>query len=249
VVFILEEESDPGRFSIHRLVHYCVDLAELLRMDRVVPVVIFLKPGSYRQELVLATAQMTYLSFRYLVCDLERLAVDDYLQSRNVVARVLLPLMQYAPERRVEVLLRALEGLAHYESDPEKRLKYTDFITGYADLNETEQAEYQRLLAQSTYREAIMGPIQKAIQESRQQGIQQGIQQGRQEGLQAGLHEGLLEAIQLALEIKFGEAGSALMAEIQPIEDLGLLRTIKEALRTAGHLEEIRLLYRESPTH
>ena len=55
VVFILEEESDPGRFSIHRLAHYCLDLAELLGMDRVVPVVIFLRPGRYPQELVLTS--------------------------------------------------------------------------------------------------------------------------------------------------------------------------------------------------
>jgi len=102
VVFVLEEESDPRRFSIHRLAHYCIDLAELLTLGQVVPVVIFLRPGDYRQELVLATAQMTYLSFRYLVCDLGRLAADEYLQSHNVVARVLLPLMQYAPDSNSE---------------------------------------------------------------------------------------------------------------------------------------------------
>jgi len=123
VVFILEEESDPGRFSIHRLARYCLDLAELLTLRQVVPVVIFLRPGSYSQELVLATAQMTYLSFRYLVCDLGRLPVDDYLKSSNVVARVLLPLMQYAPGRRVDVCQQALEGLVELEPNLDKRLK------------------------------------------------------------------------------------------------------------------------------
>jgi len=43
LLFALEEESDARRFSIHRLAHYCLDLAEMLNTTRVVPVVIFLR--------------------------------------------------------------------------------------------------------------------------------------------------------------------------------------------------------------
>ena len=32
---MLEEESDPRRFSIHRLAHYCLDLAKLFETERV----------------------------------------------------------------------------------------------------------------------------------------------------------------------------------------------------------------------
>ena len=39
LLFVVEEETQPGRFSIHRLAHYCLDLAELLDTERVVPVV------------------------------------------------------------------------------------------------------------------------------------------------------------------------------------------------------------------
>ena len=42
LLFVLEEETDPDRFSIHRLAHYCLDLSELCKTRRVVPVVIFL---------------------------------------------------------------------------------------------------------------------------------------------------------------------------------------------------------------
>jgi hypothetical protein len=42
ILFVLEEETEPARFSIHRLAHYCLDLSELLGTTRVVPVVIFL---------------------------------------------------------------------------------------------------------------------------------------------------------------------------------------------------------------
>ncbi|MFO1432108.1 MAG: hypothetical protein U1F76_18520 [Candidatus Competibacteraceae bacterium] len=63
----------------------------------------FLRPGRYPQELVLSSNRRTYLQFNYLICDLGRLPVDDYLDSRNVVSRILLPLMKYARGRRVEI--------------------------------------------------------------------------------------------------------------------------------------------------
>ena len=37
VLFVVEEETEPRRFSIHRLAHYCLDLAELLKTKQVVP--------------------------------------------------------------------------------------------------------------------------------------------------------------------------------------------------------------------
>ena len=250
VVFILEEESDPARFSIHRLVHYCVDLAELLSMDRVVPVVIFLKPGSYRQELVLATAQMTYLSFRYRVCDLGRLPVDDYLQSSNVVARVLMPLMKYAPERRVEVCQQALAGLVELEPNLDRCLKYADFSTRYARLSEADRAELKNRLTRSKTTEAIMGGIfQEEREDGRREGFQQGIQQGIQQGRQEALREGLLKAIQFGLELKFGMAGLALLPDIQKLQDLDLLNTIQEALKIANSPQEIRLLWEPPMSH
>ena len=55
IVFVLEEESEGRHFSLHRLAHYCLDLAELLGTDRVVPVSIFLRAGTVPESLVLGT--------------------------------------------------------------------------------------------------------------------------------------------------------------------------------------------------
>jgi len=46
LLFVLEEETESRRFSIHRLAHYCLDLAELFATERVVPVAIFLHQGA-----------------------------------------------------------------------------------------------------------------------------------------------------------------------------------------------------------
>jgi hypothetical protein len=47
LLFALEEETNPRNFDIHRLAHYCLDLAALYETDRVVPVVVFLHNGQY----------------------------------------------------------------------------------------------------------------------------------------------------------------------------------------------------------
>ena len=60
LLFVIEEESDPRRFSIHRLARYCLDLGELFETDRVVPVVIFLRGGPRRRELELGGDRHTY---------------------------------------------------------------------------------------------------------------------------------------------------------------------------------------------
>ena len=67
VPVVLEEESDAQRFSIYRLAHYCLDLAELMETTRAVPVVIFLRQAkSVTQRLRLSGDQVTYLDFHYL---------------------------------------------------------------------------------------------------------------------------------------------------------------------------------------
>ncbi|MCB0048451.1 MAG: hypothetical protein KDE24_02760, partial [Caldilinea sp.] len=59
--------------------------------------------------------------------------------------------------------------------------------------------------------ESLMGTIA-------QEWLQQGLQEGEQRGEQRGLRQGLLSGIRLALKLKFGMAGVALMSEIAQIE-------------------------------
>ncbi|MBB3192577.1 hypothetical protein [Halomonas cerina] len=69
LLFVLEEETNPQRFSIHRLAHYCLDLAELLATERVVPVVIFLHDNpAIPCQLALGSERHRYLAFDYLAC-------------------------------------------------------------------------------------------------------------------------------------------------------------------------------------
>ena len=144
VVFVLEEETTAGRFNIHRLLHYCADIAELLGTDRVVPVVIFLgRAGSAPQELHLGGERHTYLSFRYLACSLAELPAERYFDTDNLVARLNLPNMAHTPAQRLEVYARALRGLFTLETHLDRQAKYLDFIDIYTALNDTEQAQFR----------------------------------------------------------------------------------------------------------
>ena len=264
ILFLFEEETTTQHFSIYRLARYCLDLAELLNTDRVIPVVIFLRPGRYPRRLDLGTENNPYLSFRFIVSDLGIIPAEEYLQSRNIIARINLPNMHYDPKERVKVYLRAQEGLAELEPDPNKRIKYIDFIAQYANLTEAEQAQYQQYLQQSSYKEAIMGPVQQAWENGIQQGIQDGIQQGFQNGIQQGIQDGIQQGFQngiqqgfqngiqqgarqgiaLGIELKFGPEGLALMPEIGRIQDVQILNTIHNGLRSVESLDEFQRMYR-----
>lgn len=214
MLFVLEEETQTNRFSIHRLAHYCLDLAELMKTERVIPVVIFLNKGARQEQLRLGGDRHCYLEFRYLACDLKRLTADDYKDSANIIARLNLPNMQYPKQQRLQVYHAAQQGLVALEPDINKQRKYIDFIDYYADLSDQESIDYRtRYLTEEGEK---MGLAQLLKQEGRQEGRQEGQQEGRQE-------EGIV-LIRRLLKRKFGnspELESSLAAlQALPVETL-----------------------------
>ena len=113
ILFVLEEETDWRRFSLHRLAHYCLDLAELFETDRVVPVAIFLRAADAAPaSLALGTERRRYLTFDYLACKLKEMPSERWRHSNNLVARVNLPNMRSPQTRKVEVYAAGGPGFA-----------------------------------------------------------------------------------------------------------------------------------------
>ena len=79
--------------------------------------------------------------------------------------------------------------------------------------------------------------------EGRAEGRTEGLLKGRTEGRTEGQTEGRTEGIEVALEIKFGEAGLQLMPEIQAIADEAKLKVILRAIPTAASLEDLRRMW------
>lgn len=217
LLFVLEHESDARRFSIHRLVHYCVDLAELMETDRVVPVVIFLgQAQGVRQRLRLSGDHQTYLDFRYLSCALGELPYEHYCRSDNLVARLNLPNMRYPAGHKVAVYAHAVRGLIELEPDPEKQLKYLDFIDIYAALDDNERAAYQR-----DYPDEVKTMSQFA-------------ERFREEGK----HQGEALILERLLRLKFGALPNEVQRRIEQANEQTLV-TWSERVLTASRLDEV----------
>ena len=232
LLFVFEEETEPKRFSIHRLAHYCLDLADLCGTDRVVPVVIFLHPGRYATRLRLGSENTAYLDFHCLDCALFALRAREHLDSRNLVARLNLPNMAYAPEDKLEVYASAVRGLRELESDPERRLKYLDFIDIYAALDENERILYTQRYPQEAA--DMSGFAQRFIEKGIEKGIEQGIEKGIEQGVQRGEARMLLSLLRL----RFGELPDAMQQRIESADADTLLRWSERVL-TARTLAEI----------
>ncbi|MEI6065930.1 MAG: DUF4351 domain-containing protein [Methylococcaceae bacterium] len=167
ILFVFEEETQAKLFSIHHLAHYCLDLAELMKTERVIPVVIFLNSGSRKTSLRLGGDKHSYLEFHYLSCDLKHLSANDHKDSNNIIARINLPNMHYPKQERLEIYQAAQPGLLQIEPNPNKQRKYIDFIDFYADLSEQEILEYR---TQYLNKEGVlMGLAQILRQEGRQE--------------------------------------------------------------------------------
>ena len=199
VLFVLEEETDSRRFSLHRLAHYCLDLAELFKTDRVVPIAIFLRDAEAAHvSLTLGTERGHYLTFDTLACKLKEIPTEHWRQSDNLVARVNLPNMHSHEDRKVEIYAEAIKGLLTLEQDGDRRAKYIEFIDIYAGLTDNEYRRYRQ-----QYREdsSTMAGI---ISRAREEGMQQGIEQGMQQGMQQGRVEGERALLERQLRRRFG---------------------------------------------
>ena len=195
LLFVLEEETNPNRFSIHRLAHYSLDLADLCQTTRVVPVVIFLNSsGREPERLVLGSERYDYLTFHYIRCALSELEAEDYWDSNNLIARLCLSLMRWNQSQKLEVYARATRGLSTLESDPEKQLKYLDFIDIYTALDDNEMEQYKQQYPQESITMASLSDRLRA----------EGMAKGMQKGMAQGLHEGVEGMLRKQVQLKFG---------------------------------------------
>ena len=198
-LFVMEEVSDWTGFSAHHLARYCLDLSEMYGTERVVPVAIFLRDaGRARRSLALGTGRQAYLRFGHLVAEIGKMPVERWIGSDNLVARVNLPNMRGARDRKVEVYGEAVRGLLKLEPDPLKRAKYLDFIDIYADLTDNERERYKEQYPEEN--EVMAGIVQTARDEGLREGIERGIKRGIERGIERGMQRGIERGMQRGIE-------------------------------------------------
>lgn len=73
-----------------------------------------------------------------------------------------------------------------------------------------------------------------------EKGMKKGFDKGFEDGAEKGRSEGLIQGIELALELKFGQAGLDLMAQVRAIQDPARLQEILPAIREAATPDALR---------
>ncbi len=196
----------------------------MLETQRVVPVVVFLHAGDFPEQLTLGGDTATYLDFRFLAYSLPRIPAREYFQSTNVVARLNLPNMAYAPEEKLEVYARAVRGLADLEPDPERQLKYLDFIDIYSALDENERNVYRQ-----RYPEEVAEMTRFA---------ERFMEKGREEGVQKGIRQGEAQMLLRQLTLRFGVLPQSALEHVESADADTLLRWSERVL-SAATLDEV----------
>jgi hypothetical protein len=142
----------------------------------------------------------------------------------RLIARLCLNLMQWSQEQKLEVYARAVRGLITLEPDPEKQLKYIDFIDIYTALDDNEMEQYQEQYPQESDAMATLSERLRA------EGMHLGMQQGMQQG----------EAIALKklIRLKFGDLPGWAETQIASANTVQL-ETWLEAILNTGSLEAL----------
>jgi len=221
--FLLEHQHDLYSFSIYQLVRYVSHLEEQYQCP-VIPIVFFPnasgKSKTLKKEIKSVFMGKRYHFFTYEAVCLRDLQAKKYLDSPNLVARLMLPFMRFSKRDWLRVLDNALTGVLELVS-PAKRLrqsKYLDFLTYYFKLGEEEWEAYR------TYKQAkkegevaeMIGTILK------EQGKLEGKIEGRLEGK---LEEGQ-DILLLLLKQKMGPVPSEMEQAIRALNDLDRIHAI-----------------------
>jgi hypothetical protein len=170
--------------------------------------------------LTLGGDRYDFLTFRYLAGTLNALPWEDWRDSDNLVVRLNLPNMRYPRSERVAVYASATRGLVELEPDPEKRLKYADFIDIYAGLTEAEHEQYQR-----DYPEEAKT-------------MQSFSTRFRNEGKQIGIQLGEATMLLLLLEEKFGPVSDQVRIQVENADPDSLVRWFRQTLK-ADSIDEV----------
>jgi flagellar biosynthesis/type III secretory pathway protein FliH len=155
-----------------------------------------------------------------------------YFDSPNLVARLNLPNMVYEPTEKIEVYAQAVRGLLELELQPEKRIKYLDFIDIYTDLDDNERDLYRQRYPHEA--ETMTGFAERF----REEGMQRGMMKGMQKGMQQGMQQGEAKVLIRQLTKRFGELPEEISRKIETADADTLLQWSERVL-TAKTLDEV----------
>ena len=190
--------------------------------------------------------------FHYILHDLSHYA-DEEIRG-TLLSRVVLLLFKHIFDPDFAGRLPGILGIMRELLKEDTGLRHIEMILRYI-FNATDNVTEQELhdMVEHSLHGSAEGEVMTLAEQLRKEGYEQGIQTGLQKGMQKGelkgkregKREGLLEGVELGLLIKFGDDGLKLMPIIQLIDSIDELEEVKETLKYATDIAEMKaIVYR-----
>jgi len=237
IYFLFEHKSFPDR-NIHlQLLEYMVKIWRLGqkqggfgKLSIVVPLVLYHGRSKWRiNENFLSgfngpvESLVEYIpDFRYVLYDLSEYS-DDEIKG-TVMARVTMLLLKHVFEPDLADRLPDIFSLLKELSKKKTGLQYFESLVKYV-FSHVDDITVDKM-------QAI---VHNALLEDKGEYIVTLAEKLRKQGLEQGLEQGLFEAVELGISIKFEdtEETRAIIEKIKKVKNIGLLKALKESLKTA----------------
>ncbi|MBF0345426.1 MAG: hypothetical protein HQL06_14510 [Nitrospirae bacterium] len=160
------------------------------------------------------------VKYEYGLLDMRDVDCEKFLYSerpQEMVISILCNFQTKGVTIYLKELLHRIKGFVREETVRGKYIRQIEVLSQLRDIQGDVSKEVEDM--------ALIFDIEKDIR--------------FKQGLEKGLEQGLLEGIELALDIKFGGQGLALMEKIKDIDDLVSLKLIKEHIRTSASISEL----------
>ena len=158
LIVVIETESRDRADFLKYLAIVCVHISMQKKTNRVVPAVVYpFRRKPFVEHFTLNDDTRTYMDFSCVSCVLSKMDALKHEHSRNIVARLCLPLMAHDPADKLRLINRAYEGLVELEPDYGMQIKYSEFIEQYTALEMEEKRDlFDKHVERSPFREKIM---------------------------------------------------------------------------------------------
>jgi hypothetical protein len=165
--------------------------------------------------------------FEYLYVGLPALDGLKYVQGENWLGVALAALMKIPRDRAAWLGAEALRRIQAAPLTEQQRFLLGECIQAYLPLDETQQREFERLVATEPY---------KGVQAMNTTWYERGIEKGIQEGIEKERRDSVREL----LEERFGTLSSAALSKLEQLP-LSRLPALRRAIVKASSLRELGL--------
>lgn len=179
----------------------------------------------------------------YILIDLSSYS-DEELKSKiftKVSVEIALLIMKNIfNEEKLRRHLMDFLALGRLYFEEEKGLRFLESVIRYIyHTTEIEPQKVVEIVRNISYKggQLAMTTAMKLIEEGRKEGIEE----GRKKGIEEGRKKELIKSVKDILEIKFGWDSMNIIEQLKQIKDIKELENIKEKIKQAVNIEEIKL--------